>query len=111
MAFLRLLPTFLSGLLLGAHFLRTGNPLLVLMSVIFPAVVFARRKWAKIAVQCGLGFAAFVWLLSAWRIAQERIMVDAAWGRMAVILGVVAAFNVLAALLLQGKRMRDWFRV
>ncbi len=110
MTFLRLLPSFLSGVLLGAHFLRWGNIFLVLLSVAFPFMILARRRWAKIAVQCFLAFGTFVWLLVAWKIGQDRMAMGMPWIRMAVILSCVAAFNVAAALLLQGGRMRDWFR-
>jgi hypothetical protein len=111
MTFLYLLPSFLSGLLLGAHFLRIGNMPLLIFSILFPALIFIRRKWAKVAVQVYLLFGVFVWVLVTWRIAQDRIAFGVPWGRMAAILGTVAALNLAAAFLLQSKKLKKWFRL
>lgn len=106
--FLRLLPTVLSALLLGAHFLRSGNLALVAACIAFPLVLLARRAWALRAAQAFLAFAAGTWVWTAFTIAERRIEAGQPWARMAVILGVVALLAVIAALLLQvaGTRTR-----
>jgi len=98
--FARTIPAFLSGLLLGAHFLRDGNILLVLASVAFPFFVLARARWAKISVRCFLVGGALIWIHTAMLLANARMLAGQSWGRMAVILGAVAAFNLLAAALI-----------
>ena len=52
-------------------------------------------------VQVLLGLAALVWIGTAWGVAQERMADHEPWIRAAVILVVVAGFNVLALGLLQ----------
>lgn len=104
----RLLPTVLSALLLGAHFLRSGNLVLVAACAAFPLVLLFRREWAVRATQAFLAVAAGTWAWTAFTIAERRIEAGQPWARMAAILGVVALLAVIAALLLQlaGTRTR-----
>jgi hypothetical protein len=108
---LRLVPLFLAGVLLAAHFLRWGNLPLAVVCLAFPAIVFFRRNWARIAAWCYCGFSLMVWAAVANRFITERSLIGRPWGKLALILGAVAAFSVLAAFLLRGERMRKFFRV
>lgn len=102
----RLLPTVLSALLLGAHFLRSGNLVLVAACAAFPLVLLFRREWAVRATQAFLAVAAGTWAWTAFEIAQRRIAAGQPWARMAAILAAVALLAVLAAGLLQARGTR-----
>lgn len=98
MRFLRLLPLLLSALVLGAHFLRSGNVVAVAIILCAPLLVLARRRWAIVALQIGLGLASIEWIRTALSIARERAAIGAPTARMFAILGAVAVFTAAAAL-------------
>jgi hypothetical protein len=87
----------ISALLLGAHFLRDGQHLLVLLSLLFPALLLVRRGWATPVLRGLLVLACAEWLRTAWVLAQQRQAVGEPWMRMALILGGVAAITALSA--------------
>lgn len=103
---LRLLPTVLSALLLAAHFLRSGNMVLVVGCAAFPLVLLIRKPWALHATQAYLVFAAVTWGWTAFQIAERRIAAVQPWGRMVLILGAVSLAAVGAAALLQARGTR-----
>ena len=87
----------ISALLIGAHFLRDGQLLLVLLSLLLPALLLVRRPWATTVVRGLLGLACAEWLRTAWVLTQQRQAQGEPWTRMALILGVVALITGLAA--------------
>jgi hypothetical protein len=99
MAILYLLPVILSAVLLGAHFLRAGMTLLVVVSLAFPFLLIIRRTWAVRLVQIILVSGAFEWVRTLTVLVAERRAIGQPWIRLAVILGVVAAFTGSSALL------------
>lgn len=107
----RLFPLFFCGLLLAAHFLRWGHPLASMLCLFFPAIVFFRRPWARLAAWAYCAFGALVWATAANGFVTERMLAERPWARMLAILGTVAALNLLAGALLCGARMRAWFGV
>ncbi|MBI3297955.1 MAG: hypothetical protein HYZ75_07320 [Elusimicrobia bacterium] len=110
MTYLRLLPAVLACVILGAHFLRGGHVFLAAGLAAFPFALALREPWVKRAFEILLGVGAMVWVATALDLGAARMAADAPWLRMACILGGVAAFNGLAILLLQGDRMRGFFR-
>lgn len=106
MTFLLLLPAALSALVLAAHFLRMGNPVLTLYALAVVALLFARRRWAARVVQVGLLLGALEWLRAMTTMLGERRSLGLPYARMVVILGSVAAVAALAALLFQTPRLR-----
>ncbi len=102
-------PAFLSLLALAAHFLRGGHLVLAGLSLGAVALLTVRRRWAGAVLQVYLALGVAVWALQAWVIAQARIERGEPYGRMLLILGLVAAVSGLSALLLRGRRARAWF--
>ncbi len=99
-AILRTIPAILAALLLGAHFLRAQNlPLLMASLALVPLLSVPRRP---VRLLCRIGLTAGIaeWGLTAWRIAQFRIVHGEPYLRMLVILISVAAFTAAAAWLL-----------
>lgn len=111
MTTLRVLPAVLCGLLLGAHFLRGGELGLALgVGLGIPLLLFlVARRWALRVVQLVLVAGAVLWVVTLIEIAAERQVIDAPWGRMALILGAVAAVTGASAALLQAGDVRARF--
>lgn len=99
--------TMLSGVLIAAHFLRAGAYPLVLIGLAFPFLLFFRKPWLNRVAQLLLLLAAGRWLQTMLSLITLRQLTGQPWTRMAIILGAVAVFNLLAALAINpGKRLR-----
>lgn len=94
---LRALPVVLASLVLAAHFFRSRSLPLVVLALALPLLLFVRERWSARAVQVGLVLGALEWLRTLAFFAGQRMEAGRPWGRLAVILGVVAAFTALAA--------------
>ncbi len=110
MNFLRLLPVILSFLLLGAHFYRGAEFVLVAVSLLLPLLLLLRKSWVPGVIQAALVLGAAEWVYTLWRIAQVRMQIGIPWERMAWILGGVAAFTALSALVFLGRSLRARYR-
>jgi hypothetical protein len=97
-AFLRALPVVLSALVLAAHFYRAGSIPLVALSLALPMLLLAGERWSARAVQAGLLLGALEWVRTLAFFAGQRMEAGRPWGRLAVILGGVAALTALSAL-------------
>lgn len=106
MSVLLLLPIVLSALVLAAHFLRAGNPALMLVPLSLVALVFVRRPMAARVIREGLWLGAFEWLRTLAVLVAERRVGGQPWGRLAVILVLVAAVTAAAPLTLSTRRLR-----
>ena len=98
---LRLVPVVLSGLVLGAHFLRTGHAGVAVLLAASPLLLLLRRAPAVRAVQLVLLAGALEWVRTAAVLVGPRRALGAPWIRMVVILGAVALVALLGAFLLQ----------
>ncbi len=95
---LRALPVVLSALLLAAHFYRSRSLALVAVSLALSLLLLVRERWSARVVQAGLVLGALEWVRTLAFFAGQRMEVGRPWGRLAVILGVVAALTALSAL-------------
>jgi len=105
-ALLQLLPVLLSALLIAAHFLRSGNPFLVAVSLAIPLLLLIRRPPAVRMVQAALFLAALEWVSTAASLATLRSDLGLPWIRMAVILGIMAAFTLGSLFVFLSKTLR-----
>ncbi|NJD10157.1 MAG: hypothetical protein FIB01_06850 [Gemmatimonadetes bacterium] len=101
---LLLLPAALSALLLGAHYLRSGHLLVVVLLLGVVVLLFVRRAWARTAVQLVLLLGTFEWLRTLYNLARLRSALGEPWLRMAIILGGVTLFTALPLQLLETRR-------
>ena len=106
MNFLRLLPVTLSLLILVAHFYRAGNLILVVLIAVSPFLLFIRASWIVRVIQVELIFGGIEWIRTILRLVDIRQSHNLPWERLAVILGSVAAFTMLSALVLNCKTLR-----
>jgi hypothetical protein len=104
-----LIPTLLSCLVLAAHFFRGGHLYLMLAVCATPLLLLIRRAWATRMVQAILIIGALEWIRTLLQIRAIRIDDGREWHRMAWILGGVAAFTFVSALLLFLPALRQAF--
>ncbi len=107
MIFFRLLPVFISFLLLSAHFLfRTGQTVFAIIPLLFLIPLVFRKTWVPWLIQLALLLGAVEWLRTLVYVAQDRIESGESWIRFAIILGVVALFTALSSLVFRNKALR-----
>jgi len=109
MNFLRLLPVFISFLLLAAHFLRAGQVVISIILISLLSLLFLRKVWVPWVIQLILLLGTVEWLHTLYSVAQVRIEFGMPWMRMATILGAVALFTALSCLVFRNKALRKRF--
>ena len=100
------IPVVLSILVLGAHFLRYGSSIGVFASIVLIGLLFLRRPWVLRLMQVFLVLGALEWVRTMYELAHMRALHGQPYGRMLVILGIVAALTFCAALLLQCRALK-----
>lgn len=101
LAFLLLIPPALSLLVLGAHFLRGGRVLPLLLCIGLVGLLFVRRLWATRMLQAALLLGAVEWILTGMTLVSARQASGQPFERMATILEIVAWTTFLSALLFE----------
>ena len=71
MNFLRLLPVFISFLLLSAHFFRSGETVLTLLPIVLFIPLMFRKTWVPRLIQLALLLGAVEWLYTLVSVAQQ----------------------------------------
>ncbi len=103
----RLIPVFVSSVLMAAHFSRSGPLILAVVSLGFPLILLVPRPWVARVVQLALFLGALEWVRATVAIALRRQSAGEPWTRMAVILGSVALVTALSALVFRMKALRE----
>lgn len=109
MPILSLASAVLAFLLVGAHFLRSGQYALVVVCVLALGLLWLRRAWVPWVTQGLLALAALEWVHTIAGIAAVRVAEGRPALRMAMILGTVVVVTVLAALAQRSARARRWY--
>ena len=107
MNFFKLIPAILSFLLLGAHFYRAGLLLFAVLALILPILLFIKQKWVVRLSQVLLVIGALEWVCTLLKIVDIRQTMGMPWVRLAVILGSVALFTALSALIFQSRSLKE----
>ena len=97
----------IAALLLGAHFLRAGNLVMVALCLAAPLLFLHRRRWSLMTLQMLAYCAAGAWIEVAMRLVQIRQQLGQPWTAAVVILGTVALFSATAGLLLNSRVILD----
>jgi hypothetical protein len=106
---LLLLPVVLSLAVLGAHFLRYGSSIGVLAALLLIALLFLRQPWVARVMQVVLVLGTLEWLRTMYELGHMRALQGQSYGRMLVILGIVAAVSLCSALLFQSKTLKKMY--
>lgn len=106
---LLLVPVILSLVVLGAHFLRAGNLVLVASVLLLVPLLGVRRRWVARLIQVVLVLGAAEWIRTIVQVAARRSEAGEPMVRMIVILGSVALVAALSALALGMGPLRRWY--
>ncbi len=107
MTIIRLLPVFLSTLLIAAHFQRSGLTVLTIICLFAPGLLFILRPWSVRIIQIFLIISAGEWLRTLINLVQIRQDYDMPWARLAFILGGVAFFTAISALIFRHPKLQE----
>jgi hypothetical protein len=103
----RLIPVYLSFLVLGAHFYRAGQLWLVTLCLAMLVLPSLRRKWVPPVMQTALILGALEWAYTLYVIAQIRITHGMPWTRLSIILGAVALFTAASAFVFLNQKLQN----
>jgi len=104
-------PVVLSLVILGAHFMRYDNSIGVAGSLLLIALLIVRRPWVARTMQVVFILGALEWVRTLYELVQERAAYGQPFGRMMVILGIIAAVTFCSALLFQSPPLKKIYRL
>lgn len=104
---LRISLFIIAALLLGAHFLRAGNFVMVALCLSAPLLFLWRQRWSLILMQALAYCAAATWIAVAIQLVQLRQQLGQPWIVAVIILGTVALFTLLTGLLLNSRTIKE----
>lgn len=104
-----ILLSFLSSLLLAAHFLREGTWGWVALSLLFPLLLLNKRRWSFQALALFYLLGTYEWLQTTLTIYEIRQITGEPWLRMAMIMAGVALFTGMTAWSLYRLSLRSNF--
>jgi hypothetical protein len=93
----------IAAILLGAHFYRAGNYLLVALCLAVPLLFFHKRRLSLVILQLTAYAATAIWLEAAIRLVRFRQQMGEPWTAAAIILGGVALVTLAAGLMLNSR--------
>lgn len=111
MNFIRLLPPIMSLLLLSAHFSRADMPLLSLVFLIIPLLLFIKKKWIVRSIQTFLILGVLEWIRSIFFYVNQRQEIGESYVRLVIIIGVVALITGLSALVFKNKKLKELYNI
>lgn len=103
---IRLIPVYISSLLLGAHFMRLGFYPITALCLLIPFLLFLKYKWVARGIQLFLILGAIEWIRTLYIYAIEREAMSESWTRLAIILGSVSLFTGLSAFVFLFKSLK-----
>lgn len=111
MNILRLLPTIFSFLILSAHFSRQDFPILSILCLLIPLILFIKRAWVAKLIQIVLIIGSIEWIRILFVYANERQAIGAPYIRLVIILGIVALFTGLSALVFRNQSLKERYQL
>ena len=109
--FLRLLPVLFAFGLLAAHFSRAELFPFVILSFGVPLLLLIRKPWAARTIQVFLLLGALEWIRAMMGYIEIRKSIGDDWGRLAIILVVVALLTLCSGLVFRGKSLKKRYHL
>lgn len=107
MIIIRLLPVIISFILLAAHFSRLDLRALAFLSIAFPLLLLLKKPWIPNLFRVALVLATLEWLRSMYFYILDYQHIEKSWTRLSIIIGSVALFTLLSALVFQLKSIKN----
>lgn len=111
MDYVKLSPAIFCLLLLGAHFFRAGWLPLVIFYLSLVGLLFVKRDWVARLVQLSLVLGSLEWVRSLMVYVAERQAIGQPWKRLALILGTIALFTALSAIVFQCRSLKIRYKL
>jgi len=96
---------------MAAHFSRADMIVLMVISLLFPLILFWKNKLSARIIQIGLVLLGLEWIRTLIFYARIRIENGEDWFRLASILGTVAILNFMTILIFRSKYMKERFNL
>jgi hypothetical protein len=103
---IRLIPLIIAFFLLGGHFLRSDHMIFASMSILAPLLLFIKKRWILLFVQCLTWSGAMVWIYTTFSLVQQRRVAGVPWVRMLLILSGVTVLTLCAGYLLSSDTVK-----
>lgn len=111
MNIVRLLPVIVSLLILSAHFSRGDLFVLSILCLLLPLILFIRRAWVARLIQIVLIIGSIEWIRSIFVYVNERQVSGEPYVRLVIILGIVALFTGLSALVFNNHSLKKRYKL
>ena len=111
MNFIRLLPVIFSFLILSAHFSRGGLPVFSILFLIILFLLFVKRAWVARLIQFILIVGSLEWIRTIFKYVFERQDYGEPYIRLVIILGIVALFTGLSALVFRNQALKERYKL
>lgn len=98
-------------LLVGAHFLRSGDMVLVGAALVLMGLLAVRRAWAAHMARLALFLSALVWLRALVGMAAMRYSMELPFLRLTLILGAVMVLTVGSMFVFLHPAVRRFYRL
>ena len=99
----------LVSLVLGAHFLRQGNLLVVLLCLLAPFLLLHRKRWVLVVLQIFTYVAAIIWIYTAVELVNQRILAGERFRGVIIILGSVTLVTLVTGFLMNVRGIKERF--
>ncbi|MBU0529609.1 hypothetical protein KKF86_07645 [bacterium] len=111
MNIIRLLPIIFSFLILSAHFSRAGSPLLTIIFLLLPLLLFIKKLWVARLIRVVLIIGAVEWIRALITYVSQRQSIGEPYIRLVIILGIVALFTGLSSLVFKNKTLKELYKL
>jgi len=111
MNFVRLLPVIFSFLILSAHFSRGDLPVLSIICLLIPLLLFIKQRWVVRTIQTLLIFGSIEWIRTLFVYVNERQPIGEPYLRLVIILGIVVLFTGLSALVFRNQALKERYNL
>ena len=107
----RLLPVVFSFLLLSAHFSRIDLFVLSIICLLIPFLLFIKHGWVVRLTQIVLIIGSLEWIRSMFIYINQRQTLDEPYVRLVIIIGIVALFTGLSALVFRNQVLKERYKL
>lgn len=109
--FCSLIPVMISLLLIGAHFLRSGNVLVLIGSLFLIMALGVREPLVARTVQLALLLATAEWFHVAYGLVAARLASGQPWNKLVLIMGGVIVLSLASVALFLTKTLRERYHL
>lgn len=111
MNILRLFPVIFSFLILSAHFSRQDFPILSILCLLIPLLLFIKRAWVARLIQIVLIIGSIEWVRTLFYYVNQRQSVGEPYLRLVIIIGFVVLFTGLSALVFRNNSLKERYKL